>query len=169
MQLAEFFVGMRNHPILFLGTGFSLRYLKKSYSWIDLLKKISFDLHGNERKFLDLLDSCYVGGKLSLEMVAEKLEIEFNELVSTDANFDEINNIFYDNMAKGKRYSRFKIYICKLLEDTTQKEEMAPELAELIKARKNIGSILTTNYDLYAEHFFKFSPLIGNNIRRIQT
>ena len=52
MQLAEFFVGMRNHPILFLGTGFSLRYLKKSYSWIDLLKKISFDLHGNERKFL---------------------------------------------------------------------------------------------------------------------
>lgn len=164
MQLSEFFVGMRNHPILFLGTGFSLRYLKKSYSWIDLLKKISFDLHGNERKFLDLMDSCYIGGKLSLEKVAEKLETEFNELVSTDTNFDEVNNIFYENMANGKRYSRFKIYICQLLADIAQKEEMLPELAELIKARKNIGSILTTNYDLYAEYLFKFSPLIGNNI-----
>lgn len=30
---------MRNHPILFLGTGFSLRYLKQSYTWYDLLKR----------------------------------------------------------------------------------------------------------------------------------
>ncbi|MDC5392199.1 SIR2 family protein, partial [Acinetobacter baumannii] len=61
-------------------------------------------------------------------------------------------------------YSRFKIYICKLLEDISEKEEMSQELAELVKARKNIGSILTTNYDLYVEKFFKFLPLIGNNI-----
>ncbi|MDC4365948.1 hypothetical protein OHV40_06980, partial [Acinetobacter baumannii] len=74
MQLSEFFSGMRNHPILFLGTGFSLRYLKQSYTWYDLLKKISDDLYGNPRKFLDLVDTCYVNGKSSLELVAERLE-----------------------------------------------------------------------------------------------
>ncbi|UYF76582.1 SIR2 family protein [Acinetobacter ursingii] len=164
MQLSEFFSGMRNHPILFLGTGFSLRYLKKSYTWYDLLKKISDDLYGDPRKFLDIVDSCYVGGKSSLELVAEKLESQFNEMSANDPFFNEINDIFYENMEKGIRYSRFKIYICKLLEDISEKEEMAQELAELVKARKNIGSILTTNYDLYVEKLFKFSPLIGNNI-----
>ncbi|MBN6522421.1 SIR2 family protein [Acinetobacter pittii] len=164
MQLSEFFSGMRNHPILFLGTGFSLRYLKQSYTWYDLLKKISDDLYGNPRKFLDLVDTCYVNGKSSLELVAERLETKFNELAADDERFSEINDIFYDYMAKGIRYSRFKIYICKLLEDISEKEEMSQELAELVKARKNIGSILTTNYDLYVEKFFKFSPLIGNNI-----
>nr|WP_312321483.1 SIR2 family protein [Acinetobacter oleivorans] len=96
--------------------------------------------------------------------MAERLETKFNELAADDERFSEINDIFYDYMAKGIRYSRFKIYICKLLEDISEKEEMSQELAELVKARKNIGSILTTNYDLYVEKFFKFSPLIGNNI-----
>lgn len=164
MQISEFFSGMRNHPILFLGTGFSLRYLKRSYSWYDLLKKISLDLHGDSRKFLDLVDSCYIEGKSSLELVAEKLEVQFNELSPNNEKFSEINDIFYEYMEKGIRYSRFKIYICKLLEDITEKEEMSLELADLIKARKNIGSILTTNYDVYVEKLFKFSPLIGNNI-----
>lgn len=148
MQISEFFSGMRNHPIFFLGTGFSLRYLKNSYTWYGLLKKISDDLYGDPRKFLDLVDSCYVNGKSSLELVAEKLESSFNELAVGDARFEDINNIFYEYMEKGIRYSRFKIYICKLLEDISEKEEMLPELAELVKARKNIGSILTTNYDL---------------------
>ncbi|MDC5569129.1 hypothetical protein NRB13_18280, partial [Acinetobacter baumannii] len=101
MQLSEFFSGMRNHPILFLGTGFSLRYLKQSYTWYDLLKKISDDLYGNPRKFLDLVDTCYVNGKSSLELVAERLETKFNELAADDERFNEINDIFYDYMAKG--------------------------------------------------------------------
>ncbi|MGU3290208.1 SIR2 family protein [Acinetobacter radioresistens] len=164
MQLSDFFSGMRNHPILFLGTGFSLRYLTQSYTWYDLLKKISDDLYGDPRKFLDLVDNCYVDGKSSLELVAERLESNFNQLSADDPRFEDVNNIFYEYMAKNIRYSRFKIYICKLLENISEKEEMSSELAELVKARKNIGSILTTNYDLYVEKLFKFSPLIGNKI-----
>ncbi|MDI5499114.1 SIR2 family protein, partial [Salmonella enterica subsp. enterica serovar Montevideo] len=34
----------------------------------------------------------------------------------------------------------------------------------LIKTRKNIGSIITTNYDQLVENIFDFNPLIGNNI-----
>ena len=88
--------------------------------------------------------------------MAEKLEVQFNELSPNNEKFSEINDIFYEYMEKGIRYSRFKIYICKLLEDITEKEEMSLELADLIKARKNIGSILTTNYDVYVEKLFKF-------------
>ncbi|ECZ4748432.1 SIR2 family protein, partial [Salmonella enterica subsp. enterica serovar Stanleyville] len=44
------------------------------------------------------------------------------------------------------------------------KEEKSEEIAELIKMRKNIGSIITTNYDLLIEQLFEFEPLIGNSI-----
>ncbi|HCY4751473.1 TPA: SIR2 family protein, partial [Staphylococcus aureus] len=40
----------------------------------------------------------------------------------------------------------------------------AEELAVLKKARKNIGSIITTNYDCFLEEIFEFNPLIGNDI-----
>lgn len=38
------------------------------------------------------------------------------------------------------------------------------EINSLIKTRKNIGSIITTNYDQLVENIFEFNPLIGNNI-----
>lgn len=41
---------------------------------------------------------------------------------------------------------------------------MLEEIAELKKARKNIGSIITTNYDKMIEEMFSFNPLIGNDI-----
>jgi len=41
---------------------------------------------------------------------------------------------------------------------------MKEEIAELKKIRKNIGSVITTNYDKFIEEIFEFNPLIGNNI-----
>ena len=38
------------------------------------------------------------------------------------------------------------------------------ELTELKKIRKNIGSIITTNYDRFIETTFDFNPLMGNDI-----
>ncbi|HAI9884063.1 TPA: SIR2 family protein, partial [Escherichia coli] len=76
----------------------------------------------------------------------------------------EINDIFYTEMDKGVNLSRFKIYITKILSTTLIKEEKNDEIAELIKMRKNIGSIITTNYDTLIEQFFEFEPLIGNSI-----
>lgn len=43
MQVQEFIGNFRNHPVMFIGTGLSLRYLENSYSWENLLKKIAFD------------------------------------------------------------------------------------------------------------------------------
>ena len=40
MKINEFISNFNNYPILFIGTGMSLRYLKHSYTWDDLLKHI---------------------------------------------------------------------------------------------------------------------------------
>lgn len=39
MNIQEFISNYHNHPVLFVGTGLSLRYLKNSYSWDSLLQK----------------------------------------------------------------------------------------------------------------------------------
>ena len=65
-------------------------------------------------------------------------------------------------MEKDINISRFKIYISELLSSIDFKEDMVEEIAELKKIRKNIGSIITTNYDKFIESVFEFNPLIGN-------
>ena len=42
MKIEQFVKKYENHPVLFAGTGISLRYLKNSYSWESLLKKNMF-------------------------------------------------------------------------------------------------------------------------------
>ena len=67
-------------------------------------------------------------------------------------------------MRNGVTLSRFKIFIAKLVGDLTLKEGLEEELNELKRARKNIGSIITTNYDQFIERVFEFNPLVGNDI-----
>ena len=116
MNIKEFISKYQNHPVLFVGTGVSLRYLKNSYTWDSLLKKIAFDLKGNNEYYLDLKASCEIddSGKYSFELLASKLEEEFNKLLIADRNgsFKAINDVFYEKMEnEDKNISRFKIYI----------------------------------------------------------
>ena len=43
MNIHSFIGAYHNHPILFIGTGLSLRYLTVSYTWDALLKKIAIE------------------------------------------------------------------------------------------------------------------------------
>ena len=79
-----------------------------------------------------------------------------------NGKFKEINDLFYENMEKGINISRFKLFIAKIFEDL--KYRINPEITELKKVRKNISSIITTNYDCMLEDIFGFKPLIGNDI-----
>jgi len=167
MEIKDFICRFKNHPILFIGTGFSLRYLQESYSWEDLLKKISFDLYGEYEHYFDLkAESINSNGSYDFSLIAEKLEKEFNEISKKERTgiFKKVNDIFYENMAKGFQYSRFKIYIVELLRNVSEKPEMQHELSILKRAMKNVGSIITTNYDKFIETCFDFQALIGNNI-----
>ena len=54
MIIEEFINHYRNHPVLFIGTGISLRYLKNSFTWDGLLKQICIDFKGNKEYYLDI-------------------------------------------------------------------------------------------------------------------
>lgn len=166
MNVQEFIDNYRNHPVLFIGTGLSLRYLENSYSWDGLLKSISYELKGNDEFYFDIKSRCEIEGKYDYSKVAGLLEEEFNQTLLNDRNgkFKEVNDLFYEEMSKDRSISRFKIYVASLLEKLDIKEEKQDEIAELKKARKNVGSVITTNYDLFIESVFDFHPLIGNNI-----
>ncbi|MGL4451784.1 MAG: SIR2 family protein [Sarcina sp.] len=166
MDINNFISKYKNHPVLFIGTGISLRYLEKSYTWDALLEKIAFDLTGNEEFYLDIKSRYYQNGEFKFEPIAEELENAFNLKLTNDRNgkFKEINDLFFANMKKNINISRFRLYIAYLLSDITSKESMQNEIIELKKARKNISSIITTNYDKFLENIFDFNVLIGNNI-----
>lgn len=166
MNIAEFIGNYKNHPVLFIGSGFSFRYLKQTYTWNNLLSKVCEDLWGNDERYLDIKAKCTVNGICSFSKVASEVELLFNKALENDRNgkFKEINDSFYDNMRNGITLSRFKIYIAKLVDSNELKEGVEGEINELKKARKNIGSIITTNYDRLIEKIFEFNPLVGNDI-----
>ncbi|MBC7751981.1 MAG: SIR2 family protein [Candidatus Saccharibacteria bacterium] len=166
MHINEFIKTYKNHPVLFVGTGISLRYLAESNTWDGLLKQISQELSGNFEHYLDLKAAHETKGIYNYPAIATQLEKEFNDSLKQDRNgkFKEINDIFYENMSRNVNLSRFKVYVTKLLSSTEIRPSMKDEILELKKIRKNIGSIITTNYDSLIEGIFEFSPLIGNDI-----
>lgn len=166
MNINEFIKKYHNHPVLFIGTGISLRYLKNSFTWDNLLKKICHDLTDNEESYYDIKSKCEKNGKYDFTLVAKELEIIFNKALESDRHgkFEKVNDIFYEYMRKDQKLSRLKIYISLLLSDLSFKDEMTDEISEFKKTRKNIGSIITTNYDSLIENLFDFQPLVGNNI-----
>lgn len=166
MNIKDFISNYKNHPILFIGTGVSLRYLKKSYTWDGLLCHIGSELKNNKEYYLDIKSSCAVGDKYDYSKIAGKIEQEFTNALITDRDgkFKEVNDRFYELMTRGENVSRLKLYISMVLSSLEAKEEMSDEIAEFKKTRKNVGSIITTNYDGLIESIFEFLPLIGNNI-----
>lgn len=166
MKIDEFIRKFTNHPVLFIGTGISLRYLKNSFTWDGLLSYISKELKGTEEFYYDLKSKHERDGTFNYPGIASELEDEFNNVLikDRDGKFKEINNLFYENMRMGITISRFKLYIAYLLKDLTIKEEKSNEINALKKVRKNIGCVITTNYDEFIEEIFEFHPLIGNNI-----
>ena len=164
MKISKFVEQFSNHPVLFIGTGLSMRYLKNSYSWEQLLKKICYDLKGNDEFFYDLKEMYYMDGNYRYDKMATDIEREFDAELKKDRNgkFKHVNDVFYNNMSKGIVVSRFKIYISEIFSELKYRDNS--EIVELKKARKNISSIITTNYDKMIEDIFGFSPLIGNDI-----
>lgn len=67
MQIQQFINNFKNHPVLFFGTGMSLRYLENSYNWNDLLQHVSFELTNTNEYYLDL-KSKYEKKKINIDM-----------------------------------------------------------------------------------------------------
>lgn len=166
MEIQDFISKFKNHPVLFVGAGLSLRYLENSYNWEDLLKTIARSFHDNDEYFLDLKAEYKTLQGYRYECIASRLEKDFDQHLKENRHgkFEAINNQFYELVDKGISVSRFKLYIADLMKDMKIKESAIAEISEFKKARKNISSVITTNYDHMMEELFGFHPLIGNDI-----
>jgi len=166
MHISNFIRNFTNHPVLFVGTGMSLRYLENSFTWDGLLSYISNKIKGSNEFYYDLKSKHEKNGEYDYSKIAKDLEKEFNDVLKSDRNgqFKEINDQFYENMEKNINISRFKLYISQLLSNHIIKDSQQHEISELKKVRKNIGSVITTNYDSFIEDIFEFKELIGNEI-----
>lgn len=166
MDIKQFFADYKNHPVLFIGTGISLRYLNTSYTWDGLLRHVCQTAFGNAERYLDFKSSHETRGEFDYPKIGGSIEKSFNEALMDDRHgkFKSVNDKFYSLMQSGRKVSRFKLYLADLLDDCSEKADMQEEIAEFKKTRKNIGSIITTNYDKFIETLFEFDPLIGNDI-----
>ncbi|PEY85521.1 SIR2 family protein [Bacillus thuringiensis] len=166
MHISNFIRNFTNHPVLFVGTGMSLRYLENSFTWDGLLSYISNKIKGSDEFYYDLKSKHEKNGEYDYSKIAKDLEKEFNDVLMSDRNgqFKEINDKFYENMKNHINISRFKLYISQLLSNYIIKDSQQHEISELKKVRKNIGSVITTNYDSFIEDIFEFKELIGNEI-----
>lgn len=111
MDIKDYVSGFSNHPILFIGTGISLRYLENSYTWDGLLRHVAHELSGNDEYYLDLKSSSEIDGKYDYTRIATDLEKRFNDDLKKDRHgkFKDVNDIFYKLMEKDVNCSRFKI------------------------------------------------------------
>ena len=166
MKIDKFIGRFNNHPVLFIGTGMSLRYLDNTYTWDHLLKFISDKLTQNPEDYYDIKAKYHENGEFAYDKVASHLEEVFEEIVQRERHgeFSVINDIYYENMSKGVKISRFKLYVATLFKELSYNSSKTEELKALKRVRKNIGSIITTNYDKLIEDIFEFNPLIGNDI-----
>lgn len=113
-----------------------MRYLKNSYSWDQLLKKICFDLKGNDEFYFDTKANHYVDGNYQYESIASDVEIEFNRELISDRNgkFKDVNDIFYENMENNVAISRFKIYVSMIFKKLEYRQ--SDEVTELKKSKE---------------------------------
>lgn len=166
MQVDRFISGFQNHPVLFIGTGMSLRYLENSYTWDELLYKIVLEITNNEEIYYDIKAKYSAEDNFDYASIASDVEELFVSYSSEnrDGKFKRVNDIFYENMKKGIKLNRFKIYLSELFRNLDYKKSKEAEIGKFKKVRKNIGSVITTNYDCMIEDIFDFNPLIGNDI-----
>lgn len=166
-KIDEFISNYSNHPVLFIGTGLSLRYLDDSYSWDELLLNVCKEFTGNEENYYDIKARHQLSnGEFDYPSIGSEIENLFNKHLINNRNgkFKYINDMYYELMKADKNVSRLKLYLSELFNNLSYKENVKTEISLLTKARKNIGSIITTNYDLLVEEIFGFNPLIGNDI-----
>lgn len=166
MDITNFFSNYKNHPILFVGAGFSMRYLEGAYSWPALLEKINIELTGNNEIFIDLRRKHnHHDYGVDYSSVAEDLEVVFEESLKKDRNgkFKDLNDEYFELAQTDYGISRFKLFISKLvnIKNTIFVNE---EIALLSNASKNIASVITTNYDHFIEGTLGFRTVIGNEL-----
>lgn len=151
-------------PMLFVGSGMSIRYLGLD-NWEGLLRKFAriaadrefaFEMYVQQAKGLECKEGL-------LPKVAELIEQDFNMCWFKDDQFKKNREESIDELSRS--ISPFKIEIARYMREKSQ--EHAPLYATEIGLFKqlemrSIGGVLTTNYDSFIEDIFtSYTKYIG--------
>lgn len=147
MKIDSFISRFHNHPVLFIGSRMSQRYLKNSYTWEKLLKKIGEDVLESSNRFNDLKKLSYDHSSktYNLPKLATLLDEKIDEAVLNNKSseiLNEVNQEYYSLMELGKHASRIKIYISILLRELEYKDDFLNDLDSLKKPEKILVQLL---------------------------
>ncbi len=151
-------------PLLFVGSGLSIRYLGLE-NWEGLLRKFAriakddeyaYEIYVQQAKAFDCKEGL-------LPKVAELIEHDFNLLWFRAPQFQESREQSADELRRG--VSPFKIEIARHTRERskTHKQEYASEIVLFKQLEmKSIGGVLTTNYDSFIEDVFtNYTKYVG--------
>ncbi len=160
-------------PFLFVGSGFSRRYLDAP-SWSGLLKHLLNTINQNDAYMYKRFENQATnkikerGEEVSVNNLntelADIIECEFNDNWYNDEKFEKSRNKDENKaLVIEKGVSPFKLEIANYLKSLSNKEWLLKaELEKLSKITKNsVAGIITTNYDTLLERFFEFEKYIG--------
>ncbi|WP_335993377.1 SIR2 family protein [Fusobacterium polymorphum] len=153
--IKDIIISLNKQPVLFIGSGFSKRYLGLE-NWEELLKKFIFDISDDEFKYEmyanKISEEDYYGRQAA---IAKLLEKDYNKAVFENSKFDDFKIRNKDFIKKG--ISPFKIAIAEYFENINYDNTKENEEIKLLKEiqQRNISGIITTNYDKFLEKIFQ--------------
>lgn len=154
-ELASHFQSASSAPFLFIGSGFSRRYLGLE-DWSNLLKRFSGNLAKPFEYYFSTANS-------DLPTVANLMSHDFHELWWQAPQFAESREKFAHSSRD--RTSALRIEICRYLEQISI-SSIDPKYSDEIGilSRLNVDGIITTNWDLLLENLFPdFKVFVGQS------
>ena len=146
----------KSAPILFIGSGFSRRYLGTE-DWGELLKYFCSDLDYSYKKY-------YGEANGELPKVAELIANDFYDIWWSSDKYSDSRDK-YENIV-GSKKSPLKIEIANYLKSRCLKENIEElNLLKQINEEGSIDSVITTNWDTFLEDdiFKKYDVKIGQD------
>ncbi len=154
-ELSSIFSQRSSGPFLFLGSGFSRRYIGLE-DWEGLLEKfcISTKPYAYYRS----------SSNQNIPLAATLLANDFHDIWWTDARFESSRNSY--GYAIKNKSSPIKYEICKYLFEKSESDIASDELKHEIEALKtcDVDGIITTNWDMFIERIFpEYKVYSGQN------
>lgn len=167
-ELKKLLEAINAHPFLFVGSGFTHRYLGTE-DWKGLVShfakqakpenEFAFEWYRNE------VEANGVDGGQQLPQITGRVEKDYARRFLSDQSFRELRNQYEKQIRDG--VSPLKIGVADHLtnlESNFASPQYPEEISALGHSRKNVAGIISTNFDRFLEHLFPdHIPYIGQN------
>jgi hypothetical protein len=149
-------------PVLFVGTGLSIRY-KALLSWKNLLEHIAAHIHPEEKFAYQKYSQRYpAADSKRLQKIAEDLSIEYKTKFFSGDLDQYLTELYSEDIRNG--VDVFNLYLKELMSNNHYTDTYDKEKESFIKINNYISNIITTNYDkILEENFPIFTKYIGQD------